>query len=119
MKTAEQIEVRNLRFPVEGRPLRFWHGGRKSVSAFFDNLSVFFPKGERFFVASVNAHRKHVTDPALLEAVRAFCGQEGCHGREHERYNQMLADNGYPIAQMEARIERLLSRVSRRTPRRW
>ncbi len=119
MTRAEKIEVRNLHFGTEGPRPRFWYGGRKSVSTFFDNLSVFFPKGERFFVASVIAQRQHVTDPALLEAIKAFCGQEGCHGREHERHNAHLKENGYPIDQMEQRIESLLSFISRRTPRRW
>jgi predicted metal-dependent hydrolase len=66
MKRTEPIEVRNLRFPIEPGRHRFWYGGRKSVSTFFDNLSVFFPKGERFFMASVIAQRPHVKDPALI-----------------------------------------------------
>lgn len=119
MNRTEPFKVRNLTFPVEARAARFWHGGRKSVSTLFDNFSIFFPKGERFFVASVIAHRSHVTDPALLEAVRAFCGQEGCHGREHERYNALLADHGYPVSQMEQRLEGLLTFLTRRAPKRW
>ncbi len=93
----QPFKVRNLQFPVDASRPRFWYDGQKAVSAFYDNLSVFFPKGERFFVASVIAHRHHVKDAALLEAVKAFCGQEGCHGREHERYNELLKAQGYPI----------------------
>lgn len=116
---TQPFKVRNLQFPVDASRPRFWYGGQKSVSAFYDNLSVFFPKGERFFVASVMAHRHHLKDPALLEAVKAFCGQEGCHGREHERYNRLLTAQGYPIAQMEQRIEWLLATVTRFIPKRW
>lgn len=119
MRHNEPIEIRNLQFAVDGHRPRFWHGGRKSVSTFFDNLSVFFPKGERFFMASVNAQRKHVTDPQLLEAIKAFCGQEGCHGREHERHNARLQAFGYPIEQMEERLEWVLTQVTRHTPKRW
>lgn len=100
--------IRNLRFDAMGAVARHWHGGRRSVSTFFDNLSVFFPRGERFFVASVRAHEAVVRDPALREAVRAFCAQEGMHGREHVRYNDHLAALGYPVAEMERRVVRIL-----------
>ena len=112
------VSVRNLRFAIDdGNVPRFWHGGRKSVTAFFDNLSIFFPVGERFFVASVRAHQHCVKDEALARDVRAFCGQEGIHGREHDRYNAMLRER-YPAAAMERRVSKLLDRVSRALPKR-
>jgi predicted metal-dependent hydrolase len=107
--------VRNLRFPLNAVP-RDWHGGRRAVSRFFDNLSVFFPAGERFFVVSVRAHRRHVEDPQLAREADAFSAQEGFHSREHVRYNERLRAHGYPVQAMERRVERLLGRVSRRLP---
>jgi predicted metal-dependent hydrolase len=97
---------------------RHWHGGRRSVTTFFDNLSVFFPAGERFFIATVRALDGHVSDEKLRAAMRAFCGQEGVHSREHVRYNEMLEARGYPVAQMERRVQSLLRRASRRLPKR-
>lgn len=116
---SAQIEVRNLSFQVDPLRARFWHGGRRAVTAFWDNLSLFFPEGERFFMESVNAHRSFVTDPALQQQVRDFCAQEGFHRREHARYNALLASFGYPIAAMEHRILRTLNRVRRLLPKRW
>lgn len=101
------LQVRDLRFSMSDVP-RHWLGGRRSATTFFDNLSVFFPVGERFFVASVRAHDAHVTDEALRASVNAFCGQEGVHGREHIRYNAMLRRNGYPVEAMEGRVVRIL-----------
>ncbi len=100
--------VRNLRFDALGGVPRHWHGGRRAVTIFYDNLSVFFPKGERFFVASVRAHDGAARDASLRDAVRAFCGQEGVHSREHVRYNDHLATLGYPVAEMERRVGRIL-----------
>lgn len=100
--------VRNLRFDALGDVPRHWLGGRRAVTTFYDNLSVFFPRGERFFVASVRAHEAAARDPSLREAVRAFCAQEGMHGREHVRYNDRLAAHGYPVADMERRVARIL-----------
>ena len=93
-----------------------WHGGRAAVSTFFNNLSVFFPAGERFFIRSVKHYLPRITDPTLRARVRAFFGQEGSHGHEHEHAYEMLEAQGYPIAEMEARVERLLAFVEKTFP---
>ncbi|KAF0162631.1 MAG: metal-dependent hydrolase, partial [Caulobacteraceae bacterium] len=85
----------------------------------FDALSPFFPAGERFFVASVKRHKRFAKDERLRADVAAFCAQEGVHAREHERYNAMLAARGYPIADMEARVEKILADATRDLPPRW
>ena len=75
------IPIRNESFELDERVPRHWHGGKRAVTTFFDNLSLFFPPGERFFIASVRAHQHLVNDKELHAAVRAFCGQEGIHSR--------------------------------------
>jgi uncharacterized protein len=107
--------VRNLRFDIDESVPQYWLSGRRSVSIFLDNLSVFFPAGERFFVKAVRAHQAFVKSDELAREVRAFCGQEGVHGREHERYNEMLRRH-YPIEAMEKRVQAILARVSTRAP---
>ena len=90
MMSSPKLEVRNLRFDVSDEVPRYWHGGKRAVTLFFDNLSVFFPPGERFFISAVKAHAGQLHDENLLEQTRAFCAQEGIHSREHVRYNDML-----------------------------
>lgn len=110
-------EVRDLRFDLSDVP-RFWHGGRKSVTLFFDALSVFFPPGERFFMASVKSFRNQVKDEQLEREIDAFCAQEGHHSREHVGYNKMLAAKGYPVEAMEQRVEWVLQRATKYLPKR-
>lgn len=112
------LEVRNLRFAAGDVP-RYWHGDRRSLSIFFDNLSLFFPAGERFFMMTVKRYQKQIDDAALLKDIAAFCGQEGIHGREHERYNEAIAARGYPAKAMEQRVERLLRFAKRTLPARY
>lgn len=112
---VEDIVVRDLSFDL-AHVDKHWHGGRRSISTFFDNLSVFFPAGERFFIASVRAKAKQITDERLLEEVRAFCAQEGIHCREHLAYNEMLKRQGYPVAALEHSVEELLSFARSRLP---
>lgn len=111
-----RFEVRNVKFDVHEHVPKAWLGGRRAVSAYFDNLSIFFPPGERFFVQSVNGYRERISDPKLLAEMRVFAAQEGCHNREHIRYNELSEKNGYPAVAMEGRVTRLLERVSRRVP---
>lgn len=111
-----KLEIRNLRFRTRGGEVpRHWLGGRRSVTTFFDTLSVFFPDGEQFFVDAVKAHKDLITDPRLRADVIRFCGQEGIHAREHVRYNEMLDGQGYPGTRLQNRIGRLLGFVRKST----
>jgi predicted metal-dependent hydrolase len=112
------IAVRPLRFAFDESIPRYWHGGRRSVTTFFDNLSVFFPEGERFFIHSVRAHQSYATEEPLASEVRAFCGQEGAHSREHARYNLRLRQEGYPVEEMERRIAENLEWLATKAPKR-
>ncbi len=113
---AATFPVRDLKFPLGGDIPRYWHPAGAAVTRFFDNLSLFFPDGERFFVEAVKTFRHQVRDPKLADDVRAFIGQEAMHTREHLRYNQRLAQQGIPAAAMEARVGRLLAHARRTTP---
>lgn len=114
---AESLEIRNLRFDLDGVP-RYWHGDRRSVTLFMNNLSVFFPPGERFFIASVKACSKRLEDEKLRKDVKLFSGQESVHSREHIAYNGMLEGQGYPVRSMEEGVERLLALATWALPRR-
>lgn len=112
-----RLEIRNLRFRTRGGTVpRHWLGGRRSVTTFFDTLSVFFPDGERFFVDAVKAHKDRLPEGRLRSDVVRFCGQEGVHAREHVRYNEMLDAQGYPGTRLQKRVERILDFVRRTAP---
>jgi predicted metal-dependent hydrolase len=108
MEKAPDFEVRNLKFQLDATIPRHWFAGSPSRTAFFDSLSPFFVVGERFFVKSVKRQLPKLKDPELLKQARQFCGQEGIHQREHETYNRMLDERGYPATHMEAWVRRLL-----------
>jgi len=116
MSAGTLPEVRNLQFATDHRVPRFWHGGRKSTTQFLNNLSVFFAVGERFFIASLKKHKDFIKDPKLAAEAKAFYAQEGIHSREHVRYNEMLKEQGYPVEEMEARVDKLLKLVTAVTP---
>ncbi|MBC7985464.1 MAG: metal-dependent hydrolase [Sphingomonadaceae bacterium] len=98
------ITPRDRRFGREIRHNRWWHGGNPFATAFYNALSVTFPKGEAFFVESVKAHRDGLP-PKLANEVRAFVQQEVMHSREHIAFNRHVADHGYDVDRLERDVQ--------------
>lgn len=111
---SEEIVVRNPGLNWREPPARRWFGGSAFLSNCMNAFSTTFPAGERFFIESVRAYRDRLADPVLLEQLSRFIGQEGAHAREHNRFNARLRAHGYPVEQMEARVERVLGFLKRR-----
>ena len=88
---------------------RYWMAGDPFTTHLMNALSLTFPEGERFFVASVRALREHVKDPELEAQVRGFLAQESLHRREHEAFNDFLQGLGVPVEQFYREIALLLS----------
>lgn len=108
---------RNLKFNLPLDKITRWHPSRNAVH-FFNTLSVVFPVGERFFIDSVRQFRDNgiVSDEKLLEAIRAFIGQEAMHGREHEAYNAAYEAAGFGADQLETFVAQLLELIKRGPP---
>jgi uncharacterized protein len=108
--------VRKMGFSFAGVP-RWWFSDSALASHTANALSLLFPAGERFFVRSVKHYLPQITDPALRARVRAFFGQEGSHGHEHERTFEMLEEQGYRIREWLQWYEQFAyDRLERITP---
>ena len=107
---------RNLKFNLNPAKALTWHKDGLLVSQFLNTMSLFFPVGERFFIDSVRNYRDQITDPELKKAVTAFIGQEAMHGREHDEYNDYVAQAGTPIKAQEDAVAKLLGAVQQYTP---
>ncbi|MEE3320624.1 MAG: metal-dependent hydrolase [Pseudomonadota bacterium] len=107
---------RNLKFNLNPAKAITWHKDGLNVSQFLNTMSLFFPVGERFFIDSVRKYRDQITDPDLQKAVTAFIGQEAMHGREHDEYNNYVAEAGTPLHAQEAAVTKLLKAVQDYTP---
>jgi hypothetical protein len=73
-----------------------WARGDELKTGFLNAVSCILPMGEDFFLRTMRNYRDRITDPDLAADARHFCGQEGHHAHEHRKFNQLLADNGYP-----------------------
>ena len=88
-----------------------WFDNHAFKTAWFNAMSITFPLGEKFFIDSVRHFAGQIDDPKLNEDIRGFCGQEGFHRREHQRYNESLCQQrGYDLQLMEGRLEKNIRR---------
>lgn len=108
------INPRDRRFGRGQVQDRLWLGGDVAATAFYNALSVTFPKGEAFFIESVKAFRDGVDDK-LAREIKAFTIQEVVHSREHVAFNKRVLDHGYDISRLEARVDQVLE-IARARP---
>ncbi|MEW4467704.1 metal-dependent hydrolase [Parasphingorhabdus sp. JC815] len=100
-----QITPRDRRFGRDAgdEPGRWWLNGDPVATAFYNALSLTFPRGEAFFIESVKAFRD-ITPEKLQNEIRAFVKQEIIHTREHVALNRRVEDAGYNTGAIERRV---------------
>jgi predicted metal-dependent hydrolase len=97
------ITPRNMAFGRDEAPGHWWYGGDPAATAFYNVLSMTFPKGEAYFIESVKHYRDHTAEP-LTSQVAAFIKQEAIHSREHTLFNKQVREAGYDLTEIEARF---------------
>lgn len=112
---ARVIRTRRVAFEYAPDELpRHYVKGDLIMSHVVSMLSSVFPPGEDFFVRSVRNYRDQVTDPELRKQVAGFIGQEAMHSREHDRFNERLAQLGYRTLLLDRIVDILLNTVGAR-----
>lgn len=86
---------------------RHWMAGSAAATAISNGVNMLFPHGERFFVRSVKHFVERIDDPELRAQIKGFFGQEGRHAREHDRFNEILREQGFEIDRFLETYERL------------
>ena len=112
-RTPADVPVlpRNREYDIARSLQHDWFDNHPFKTAWFNAMSITFPLGEKFFIDSVRHFADRINDPKLIEDIRGFCGQEGFHRREHQRYNETLcAHRGYDLNYLEGRLEKNIER---------
>jgi predicted metal-dependent hydrolase len=105
-----QIKPRNRSHDIAAALEGEWLDNNAFLTAVFNGMSISFPAGEKFFIDSVRHYRDQITDPVLKEHIKGFCGQEGFHRREHQRYNEALCNaRGYDLVKLETKLTKRLA----------
>lgn len=115
MSVAVTIHPRNIAFGRGAKPARHWVGGDPVRTAQMTALSLTFPLGEAFFIESVRHFRDDM--PAALQAdIKAFIAQEILHTREHVALNRRVAETGWDVSGIEARMQARMAMSRQLTP---
>lgn len=108
--TDVTVTPRNRTHELEHALAHDWFDNHPFKTAWFNAMSMTFPLGEKFFIDSVRHYADQIDDPQLQEEIRGFCGQEGFHRREHERYNRALCKlRGYDHEKLQQRLEKKIA----------
>ncbi len=83
------LKVRNVHFKFDEVP-KHWILGSTIATHFINSMHIVFPEGEKFFIRSVRRYAKDMKDKNLVKEINNFCGQEGVHAREHERFWEVM-----------------------------
>ena len=110
------VRTRRIRLGHEQAMPQYFVDGDLLMSHIMATLSATFPKGEQFFIDSVRNYRDQLDDPELRQQVSGFIGQEVMHGREHDRFNEVLHGMGYPTAFVDDLTGRAMG-IMQRLPR--
>lgn len=105
------LTVRRLLVDLDTPWTPHWTGNAFS-SAWFNALSFSFPAGEQMFIDAVKMGVQRLDGPArerCADEVKGFIGQEATHRRIHERFNAVLAQQGY-VNTWQPRIHRRIER---------
>ena len=118
MGDARSITIRPFAFEFPDDLDPDWIPGDIYRAHFFNGVSLTMPYLEPYLIKTNMEARARIADPALLEDIRGFNGQESRHYECHRRLNEVLKKNGYPeFADIEARLERSYARLSKRSLR--
>src|SRR5688500_1810668 len=103
------IAVRAPRLGFESIP-RHWFAGSAAATQVVNGVNLLFPAGERFFVRSVHRYLSRIEkagEAELAARVRGFFGQEGRHAHAHERFFEVMREQGYEIDDFLAEYHRI------------
>lgn len=111
------VETRRVAVPHDEALPRHFVDGDLLQSHILATLSATFPKGEQFFVDSVRAFRDQIHDDELRRQVAGFIGQESMHSRELDRFNEVLAEMGYPTRVVDGATGAVMTAMQRLLPK--
>lgn len=115
IKTPADLTItpRDRRFGRNTAQGRWWAGGDPFATAFYNALSVTFPRGEAMFIEAVKAFRDGVP-PKLEKEIRAFVTQEVMHTREHVAFNNRVEEAGYDITFLNKQVNHVMDLIKSR-----
>lgn len=119
MQTDPTITVRRLKltFPAQIDPMLL--EGQPELSYALVALSLSLPYVEPWAIRTMTQAKRFVTDPALLEQIALFNGQEGQHARLHGRFNKAVRESCPALQALEEELAQDFQRFTTTRSLKW
>jgi predicted metal-dependent hydrolase len=94
------MKVRKPDFNFNQETPKHWLGGSPFKTHLCNSFTLMFPAGEKFFIRSVQKFLPKLSDERLKQEAKLFIKQEAQHYIEHEKFFEILRNQGYDIDRM-------------------
>lgn len=85
----------NFEFPKQME--KYWFGNSPFKTHLLNSLTLLLPDIEHYLIFNVSQRLKLIENPELLQAGKAFIGQESQHSLQHTKFWENLRASGYNI----------------------
>lgn len=87
-----------------------WLGGSVFKTHLCNSFTLLFPHGEKFFIRSVQKFIPQIKDEKLKHEVKLFIRQEAQHAIEHEKFFNILREQGHDVDKILLLVEDVISK---------
>jgi uncharacterized protein len=105
------IPVRNVKFSFRKDTPKHWIKDSPFKTHLLNAFSLVFPEGEKYFIRAVARYMRKIKDPQLKANARAFMQQEAQHTMEHQRFFDVMREQGYDIDRLLKIVEYISKKV--------
>lgn len=103
---AHRIRARRVRFGWDDTPVH-WIPGDPQTTHTINVLHLLLPEGEKWFAHVIRQSMDRIEDPALLDDVKGFVGQESVHSRAHAAVLDHLVAQGIDTRPFTRQVHRM------------
>lgn len=110
------IVTRRIPFEFSDDIKAHWVPDKPEFSQMWNGLSLTMPFLEPYLIRTMREGLRFVDEPQVLADGAAFIAQEGQHFQVHQRFNDILKNNGYPeLADIEQEMKDYYTELSKKS----
>lgn len=89
------LVVRRMPFSFDNDINVHWNAARPEWSYMVNGASLVMPYLEPYLIRTMKQVLPKLTDPALIQEVKDYIGQEAQHYQQHRKFNDIIKSKGY------------------------
>ena len=108
---SNQLKKKSI-FNFSGNKIRYWLNGSVYLTHTYNTASLILPVLEKYFIECFQRNKKELDlEHEKEQELKLFIQQEASHGIEHQNFNHLLEEQGYPVKRIEKMISEKIGRI--------